>query len=180
MILLKVTIDNYKYTDNLFKRKLKDFIFRRVKKIDVDKLADEVSEHLIDEMIKNLHKEGSIVTYTLAESIIKERLDEGRYVVKVEAPYAPVVEHGRGARGDGTIPNPQQRVDPFAIEDWVKMKFGYSGKFAKDVAFRIVSVLKTEGHYPHPFFEPAIKNTKLWFGMDKERLKKVIIKGESV
>ncbi len=180
MILLRATIDNYKYTDSWFKRKLKDLIFRKVKKIDVDKLADEVSEHLINEMVKNLRREDSIVTYTLVESIIKRRVDEGRYVVEVEAPYAPVVEHGRGARGDGVIPDPQQNVNPFAIEDWVRMKFGYSGKFAKDVAFKIVSVLETEGHYPHPFFEPAVINTKLWFGIEKEKLKKIIIKGESL
>jgi len=180
VVLLKVTINDYKYNDNLFMRVIKNILFKKIKRIDTDKLADEVSNYMIEEMIRNLRKEGSIVTYTLAESIEKEKVDEGKYIIRVNAPYAPIVEHGRGARGDGIIPEPQQNINPYAIEEWVRMKFGYTGKRAKDVTFAIINALRTKGHFSHPFFEPAIYNTKLWFGMNKDKLKKIIIKGENI
>ena len=169
-------IDSYKYSDSLLKRKLKDLVFKYIKRVDVDRLSDRVADYIVKSMVSNLLNNGNVVTFSLIDSIVKERVDEGKRVIKVEAPYAPIVEHGRGSRGDKTFPEPQENVNPYAIEEWVKMKFGYTGDKAKRVAFAIVEVLENEGHYSYPFFEPAVIKAKSWFNLNKDKLKKLAIK----
>ena len=177
---MKVTVEGYQYTNNKFTRFMKRLIFEKIKKIDIDAVANEVSDFLVSEMVSNLEREGSVVTRTLMDSIVRRKVDDGKVVVSVEAPYASIVEHGRGIRGDRTFPNPQTNVNPYAIEEWVRMKFGYTGRKATEVTFAIVRVLETEGHLQHAFVQPAIYKTKLWFGLNKDKLKKIALKGELV
>lgn len=173
---MRVTVNDFTYSENKLAHLLKKAFAKSIMRIDTDKLANETASYIEYKAKEHLIREDSIVTRTLYDSIEKRKIDYGLYEVTVDAPYAPIVEHGMGKRGDGTFSNPPRNVNVYALQRWAQLKFGLDEAEAKKVAFAVANTMKKEGMYAHPFFEPAIYSAQEWFKLNKDKLKRVIIK----
>ena len=67
--------------------------------------------------------------------------------------YAPKVEFGSGARGDGQIP--AVPVAGKELLDWARRKLGNEG-----LAYPIAKVISQQGTYAHPYLNPAAEDEK--------------------
>ena len=116
---------------------------------DVEKLADKYVSLLADkfvEILKNNIEEMDVVaTGHMKRSIVKRKIRNGEYLVRVDVPYANYVEYG-------TRPHkPPKRK----IYEWAKVKFKMNDKDAWRMANAVIKKIMREGTMPHPFFRKS-------------------------
>jgi len=127
-----------------------------IKKKLIDYVVETITQQLRAEIFKQMAIFDVIVTWKLAHSMEDKKIEDGYWEIDINAPYAGIVEFGRGAGK----PPPLK-----AIEIWLYHKFHITDKAERiALAKKIRKNIAEGGYAARPFTRSAIEELMKKYG----------------